>query len=348
MTFIDNGVFGFDLSTYQDAHDTPQIIDFQKMKEYGASFVIIRVGQGNYIDQDWQIHKVNSRGILPRAPYWFYDPTREPIAQADLLISAIGNEMFEGRIWLDLEFNWSGAYESTKYWRMFRERVKSRGFLFGIYTRKTWWDDRVPLSEALDFSIDPFWVAQYNDVLNFIPKGVAHPMLWQDGTPPVGHDAGVESIEIDHDKWNSHFDFLVEWGSSPPPPNIPTGVHMVEDKYFKVEPTITSLNIRSSAEVLSNNDLSTFNLTANDIVHVIEVIISGTTTWHNIDKIWRNGNPLVFSVTSSTGQYWTAEKSGTSLWMRETISPVPSPSTLTNTISVFNDGSIKINGIPYP
>lgn len=335
MTFIDNGIFGFDISTYQDASTTSQVVDFQKMKDYGASFVIIRVGQGNFIDQDWQVHKDNSRGILPRAPYWFYDPIREPVAQADLLMSAIGTEIFEGRIWLDLEFAWSGAYSAPKYWRAFRNRIKSRGFLFGIYTRKTWWDDKVTLAEALDFSIDPFWVAQYNSVLDFIPKGVSHPMLWQDGTPSIGHDAGVESVEIDRDKWNSHFDFSAEWNAIPVPP--PIGGLM----YFKV--VSTSSNLRSSAGV-SDNDLgdgNDNNVIFNDIVETLDynVLISGV-TWREVVRWWRN-NIEKNLPASPTGKVWVAEKTGSTVWLISTIfTPPPSPSG--DYILHYNaDGTVK-------
>lgn len=221
MTFIDNGIFGFDISTYQDAPTTPQVVDFYKMRNYGASFVIMRAGQGNFIDQDWVTHKNNSRGVLPRAPYWFYDPIREPNAQADLLLSAIGSENFEGRVWLDLEFYWDGAYSAPVHWRTFRNRIKNAGLRFGIYTRKTWYDGRVTAAEASDFARDPFWVAQYSSVLNYIPEGVVDPMMWQDGTPSIGIAAGVESKEIDHDKWNSKFNFNAEWGVQPPPPPPP-------------------------------------------------------------------------------------------------------------------------------
>jgi hypothetical protein len=336
LTFIDNGIFGFDISTYQDAHTTPQIVDFQKMADYGTSFVIIRAGQGNFIDQDWHTHRVNSRGLLPRAPYWFYDPRIEPIYQADLCLSAIGNELFEGRVWLDLEFNWSGSYEAPRYWNLFRNRIKSRGFEYGTYTRKTWWDDRVTLAEALDFATDPFWVAQYNDVLDFIPKGVEHVMIWQDGTPPIGHEAGVESIEIDHNKWNSHFDFLVEWGTPSIPP-VP-GDSML--KYKVVWPSGVA---RRSAPSTSNSATSATPYSFNQVVDVIQDNILDAVSPTDINKRWVKFADGLFGASN----YPDSDSPEVRMVKVEDNTPPTTP-VRTHTIDVFSNGSLLIDGNPYP
>lgn len=348
MPFLDNRVFGFDISYYQDNPSTSQVVDFQKMKAYGASFVIIRAGQGNFIDPDWNTHKNNSRGVLPRAVYWFYDPIREPIAQASLLLSALDGEVFEGRIWLDLEFYWAGNYSAPRYWKAFRDRIKSTGLQFGIYTSKTWWDGKVTAAEAADFAQDPFWVAQYNTVLTRIPEGVVNAMMWQDGTPSIGIAAGVESQEIDHNKWNSLFDFNAEWGVQlPPPPPSPGGTM----DYYEVRSTISTeyRSLRSDHSILStkidempSNGVSKAR-TDDVFTYATDSVISGILRAKAGDQ-WVH----VFEINGISKSGWMAVKHlGVVYTVLKLISvPVPSDSlefTITASSDGFQSQTIKIS-----
>lgn len=220
MTFRDAGTFGFDVSTWQDVATTPQVIDFQKMRRYGASFVIVRVGQGNYIDQDFRVSWANARGNLPRAAYWYYDPRYDPNYQAMLLTGALTGDPPEGRVWLDLEFTWAGNYSSPNHWKTWMEKVKNAGYRVGVYSAWGWWEERAVKGGAdlAYFGAHPGWAAQYNDVLDLIPRGWPEPLIWQKGTPAIGRAAGVESEEIDLNAWNANKNFVAEWGEIPPAP----------------------------------------------------------------------------------------------------------------------------------
>lgn len=209
--------FGFDISKYQDNPETPAIVDFQKMKSYGASFVILRAGHAVNIDREWVKHVNNSAGILPRASYWYYDPYFPPLAQANKYLEALDGIALEGRCWLDLEFTWQGAYSSPQHWGVFRDAI-AKYYRVGWYTRKSWWDSRVGAYASI-FSRDPLWVAQYSSQLTMIPKGWTRWMLWQNGTPAIGIEAGTESKEIDYNIWNDLFLFEEEWGRQEPVPS---------------------------------------------------------------------------------------------------------------------------------
>lgn len=215
MTFNPDD-FGFDVSYYQG------VVDFQKMKAYGAKFVIIRVGQGNFIDIQFTAYKNNARGILPRAFYWFYDPRYNPLDQAKLCINAIAGEDFS-RLWIDMEFWWAGAYSAPADWLLFRNAIKFAGYKTGIYTSKTWWDEKVTAAQAAALASDPVWVAQYNYKLDRIPEGWTNAMIWQDSVPSIGIQAGASKIEIDHNLWNTDYNFITEWGITTTPP---IGEHM--------------------------------------------------------------------------------------------------------------------------
>ena len=214
MTFRISSIVGADISKYQDDPKTPEVVDFQQMKDYGFSFVVMRVGQGNFIDREWHKHRLNSRGILPRAAYWFFDPYYPPELQADLCLIALGNERLEGRLWLDLEFWWGGSYTAPRHWKHFLDIIKSAGIRTGIYTSKSWWDAHAAGADMSYFGKEESWIAQYYTALTRVPAGFREPMLWQSGTPAIGLAAGVESLEIDFNHWNGNYSFEDEWGTS--------------------------------------------------------------------------------------------------------------------------------------
>ena len=43
---------GCDISRWNDANSTPQMVDFEKMKAAGADFVFIKASQANWADED--------------------------------------------------------------------------------------------------------------------------------------------------------------------------------------------------------------------------------------------------------------------------------------------------------
>jgi len=205
--------FGFDISKWQG------VVDFLKMLAFGARFLILRCGYGIKIDERFEEYIAAAYGVLPLATYHFYDPIYDPVAQAKKVIAILEPHKHKiRRVWLDLEFWWTGAYSDPKYWKTYRDTIKAAGYKVGWYTRKTWWDSRVGVYAA-EFAKDPLWAAQYNAVLNLIPKGWLKATVWQEGTPAIGLEAGVGSREIDRNLWNDEMDFLSEWGVIAPPPD---------------------------------------------------------------------------------------------------------------------------------
>jgi hypothetical protein len=222
------GPLGFDLSFWQDDNRTVQKVDFNKMKSFGAAFVICRAGQNLWQDEDFRDYWAAAKlAGLPRAAYFFYDPRVSPIGQAHLFASLVVNDKPEGRLWVDFEFpkSWGGAYVDWRHWKAFIEETRQlTGLRIGIYTAAWWWDD-VAVNQGADFSYFgqfPLWVAQYtaNAADVDIPRGWTKAMIWQYGTPPIGPQVGVESLEIDANYWNADFRFEDEWGGAtvPPPP----------------------------------------------------------------------------------------------------------------------------------
>jgi len=280
--------FGFDISTWQDDPNTPGTVDFQKMGANGASFVIMRASVGNQYDVDFPTYKTNSRNVLPRGVYHYYWNNIDPRYQAQTCIAAIGGEVIEGRVWLDLETTGAGAFTGSAHWRTFIETIQAAGYRVGIYTGFYWWK-----ANAVDKGADlnyfaqfPLWQAWYttDPAIVQIAQGWGKMMLWQDTSSYPGASAGVESPTIDHNFWNDVYDFDAEWGTVTPPQNG-------ELSMWKV--ITAQLNVRSG----NGTAYPAFTtLVLNDIIEGVKDTVSG---WIHISKKngavldgWCSGNAL--------------------------------------------------------
>lgn len=235
MNFNDQGIEGFDVSFYQDDPATVRQIDFAQMKAYGANFVIIRAGQNQWIDSDFVYNWREAKNAgLPRGAYWFYDPRISPQVQAAYFCNLVKDDIPEGRLWVDLEFpaSYGGAYSAQTHWKTFCEEIKRlSGLRVGIYTGYYWWMEHTGNLSASDksyWSQYALWLAWYttNQANVIIPAPWTSVVMWQDGTPTIGIEVGVESNEIDHNKFNGGYsEFAQEFNSTiiiPPPPPIET------------------------------------------------------------------------------------------------------------------------------
>ena len=77
-------IIGPDVSFYQDDPETPQGINFVKMRQ-ATDFVIVRAGQNLWIDPDFKYnYREAKQAGLYRGSYWFYDSRANPKRQAML------------------------------------------------------------------------------------------------------------------------------------------------------------------------------------------------------------------------------------------------------------------------
>lgn len=226
--------FGFDVSKWQG------FINFVKMVAYGAKFLTLRCAYGIKIDERFVENMAGVGNLLPLSAYHYYDPIYSPESQAAKVIEVLAPYKSRiRRVWLDLEFYWSGSYSDPKHWKTYRDRIKAAGYRIGWYTRATWWDSRVG-SYASEFAKDPCWAAQYNSSLTLIPKGWAKVMIWQNGILVVANgEAGTDSKEIDNDIWNDEFSFFDEWNKELNTPTEPLPGEPV--------PTITTYHLTATA-----------------------------------------------------------------------------------------------------
>lgn len=211
-------------------------IDFAAMKRSGIKGVFIRAGQNLWVDKRFEENWAKAKAAgLPRGSYWFYDSRAEPKAQADLYRETLKDDLGELPLVADYEDNYRGQWGGWKNLYNFLERLKSTARKLSyeqvwIYTGYWYAMANLPQNDpaALNyFSHYRLWLAWYatNPANVRIPKPWKDAQLWQWGTPADGFARGVNTIEIDMNKFTGtaeEFDQLA--GTAPDAPPAPARV----------------------------------------------------------------------------------------------------------------------------
>ncbi|GMV32325.1 MAG: hypothetical protein DYG85_00310 [Chloroflexi bacterium CFX1] len=273
-------VIGPDISFYQDDPETPQGVNFIKMRQ-NAQFIIVRAGQNLWGDRDFKANWNGAKAAgLPRGAYWFYDSRIDPKQQAEKWASMFDGDFGELPLFGDFEDNYGGPYRGWRNWYDFLERFKQlipAGKEIGVYTGYYYWLENtvsagIPTASLNYFKQYPLWIAAYNPTGPSVPKPWDSWTFWQFTDNGNGAIYGVESLNIDLNYFNGGQDvfeqrFDITLGPAPDP--IPPG------KNYRV--TVASLKVRSGPG-LSYDQLGSVKL--NQVVERIES--NADETWHKI------------------------------------------------------------------
>jgi GH25 family lysozyme M1 (1,4-beta-N-acetylmuramidase)/uncharacterized protein YgiM (DUF1202 family) len=274
---------GTDISFYQDDPQTPQGVNFIKMRDH-AHYVIIRAGQNLWGDRDFKVNWREAKAAgIPRGSYWFYDSRIDPKLQAEKWVSMFEGDFGELPLWGDFEDNYNGSFKGWKNWYNFLEHVKKlipAGKEIGIYTGYYYWRENtvgagIPNASLNYFKQYPLWIANYGVSSPLVPAPWDTWTLWQFTDNGDGILYGVESLNIDLNYFNGDAnEFRQRFGLSntpPPPPPPPSNNYRV---------TVASLKVREGPG-LSFKQIG--SITINEVVEKINANSDGT--WLNVRKL---------------------------------------------------------------
>ena len=288
-------VIGPDVSFYEDDPETPQGIDYVKMRA-SAGYVIVRAGQNLWVDRDFKVNWRESKlAGMPRGSYWFYDSRAEPKRQAEMWVQLHEGDFGELPLFADLEESYMGPYKGWKNWYTFLERVKQlvNGKEIAIYTAYYYWRDNAPNATTQATNLEyfhqyPLWIAHYDAVEPMIPlpwkKGEW--LFWQYMEAGDGKLYGTESKGVDLNYFNGDqvalkARFNLTDAPPPPPPDpdpLPDGDKPTGIKYLVT--ASPSLKVREGPGTTSN---SIGLLYPNEIVE--EINANSDRTWLKIRKL---------------------------------------------------------------
>jgi lysozyme len=337
-----------DVSFYQGT------IDWEVMASK-TDAVIIRAGQNTWVDARFRRNWNEAKQMgMKRGTYWFYDDRSSPGAQAQLAASLLQNDPPEMEFWCDWEKSYGGEFTGLKNVVAFMQAVEAKlpYTRVGMYTGYYWFrENSNAVTNASQYAYlkdRPLWLAFYADASQVrVPAPWTSLLLWQYGTPAIGAEYGVESTEIDMNYFNgTQADFDRRYQT---PPN---GGGAVEH-YLKASSNTSGdyRNIRAQAypnikgtrigQINANNFAK---CRVDDVMVYTSDVVDGSYTARAGDR-WLH----VFEANGAPIDGWVAEIHLGKRYL--TVEEVGQPAggiTLKHTIEVFSDGSIRIDGKPYP
>lgn len=182
-------------------------VDFKKAWANGARGVIIRLGQGIWVDTQLENHYLRATDIgMPVGFYWYFDSRYEPRRQADITSELVSRHPYQLGLWGDFEETYGGKWAG---WSPFSSYLQNIIYNFpsfdpdlGVYSGYYYWLTYGPTSPiALEwFARFKLWEAWYTK--NFgvvkIPQPWTEIELWQDTGNADGHAYGSINAGIDH------------------------------------------------------------------------------------------------------------------------------------------------------
>ena len=158
-----------DVSHHQGA------IDWEQVKNAGIAGVIIRCGYGmdqaSQDDREWKRNAdACARLGIPFGAYLYSyaDSIEKAASEAQHALRLLAGYRLSYPVYYDIEKagTENGAAERA---RVFCEKIRSAGYLPGVYANKNWWDHY--LTDLTEYTR---WVARYSDTL-----GMEDVDLWQ-------------------------------------------------------------------------------------------------------------------------------------------------------------------------
>lgn len=255
-------IVGPDVSFYQDDKDTAKAIDFHAMKAGGARYVIIRAGQNLWEDRVFDVSWRNSKGVLPRGCYWFFDSRVDPKFQAKKWLQCFDDpqDLGELEMWCDFEDTYGGKFGGWKNWFDFMEELKrlEPKVRLGIYTGYHYWREHTIAKSISKASLNyfaqyPLWIAAYNNVGPSVPAPWADWKLWQFTDNGDGTRFGVESLNIDLNYFRGEEADFQEWISGfKEPPTEPTEPEAKPKPILKS--VVLSMSDNSELKLINNKE----------------------------------------------------------------------------------------------
>lgn len=224
-------VIVIDISKWQDDPNTPETVDFTKLKGLGVSGVIVKCGEANSIDRAF-LRYVQELKILeiPFGAYWYYNNKYPPKKQARLFVDTLVSNKITPQLgmWLDLEDRNPGKYTGWRNWYDFLSQTMNDlpDMRIGIYTGHYYFTEHtiqagIPSQSLNWFAKCPLWIASYGAKPRYTKPWGDNWTFWQFTDILDGKLFGVDSKELDGNYFNGTLDEFYSYFSILSPTPLP-------------------------------------------------------------------------------------------------------------------------------
>ena len=188
-----------------DVSDWQSKIDWAKVKADGVVGAIIRYADGTTLDKRFTENMVNAKAAGLHVGSYIFSRAKtkaEAEAEAERLFNACKPYDLDMPLYIDLEVASLSKYADTVA-PAFLNKMKALGGRGGVYANLNWWNHYLT-GTAKNYSASPFWIAQYNDTMDYKPADRMG--MWQ--YTSSGKVDGING-KVDMDKcyvayWNTH------------------------------------------------------------------------------------------------------------------------------------------------
>ena len=174
-------VFGIDVSYYNGN------INWQKVKNAGVNFAILRIGYTGYgsartkaTDVKFEEYYKSAKSVgMPVGGYWFSCACskEEGIAEAKAVLSKIKGKQFEYPIYLDVEDTHhqikASKQDITDAIKGFCDTMEEAGYYVGFYCNEDWFNNRMYPNQLAEYDR---WIASWTS-----SKPLVANRMWQFG-----------------------------------------------------------------------------------------------------------------------------------------------------------------------
>lgn len=154
-----------------DVSDWQGQIDWAKVKADGIVGAIIRYGDGNVLDKRFDENMRNAKAAGLHIGSYIFSRAKsiaEAQREAERLFNACKPYAPDMPLYIDLEASGLGKY-ADECAIGFLVKMKALGGRGGVYANLNWWNNYLKVT-ARDYSSNPFWIAQYNDTMDYKPS----------------------------------------------------------------------------------------------------------------------------------------------------------------------------------
>lgn len=190
-----------------DVSDWQDKIDWARVKASGVVGAIIRYADGNTLDKRFAENMKGAKAAGLHIGSYIFSRAKsiaEAQREAERLFNACKPYAPDMPLYIDLEASGLGKY-ADECAIGFLTKMKALGGRGGVYANLNWWNNYLKVT-ARDYSSNPFWIAQYNDTMDYKPADRMG--MWQ--YTSSGTVDGIKG-KVDMDKC-----FIAYWKTTEP------------------------------------------------------------------------------------------------------------------------------------
>lgn len=161
-----------------DVSDWQGKIDWQKVKADGIVGAVIRYADGTTLDNRFTENMKGAKAAGLHVGAYIYSRAKtkaEAESEAERLYNACKPYNLDMPLYIDVEARGLEGYADTVA-PAFLNKMAKLGGKGGVYSYLVWWNNYLKKTAA-DYSASPFWIAQYNETMDYKPASKMG--MWQ-------------------------------------------------------------------------------------------------------------------------------------------------------------------------